>query len=86
MSTNSESQPIRYPLLESVLKQKGLHLQGIYKYRDVTPIFDASVRTIQQWVRDGKLQCRDMPGRGKFLSEDLEAFLRDSLRRGHDDK
>jgi hypothetical protein len=39
MSTNSESQPIRYPLLESLLRQKGLSLQGICKCRDATQIF-----------------------------------------------
>jgi hypothetical protein len=61
MSTNSESEPVRYPLLESVLRQKGRSLQGIYKYKDAAEIFDASVRTIQQWVRDRKLRCRDLP-------------------------
>ena len=80
MSKNSESQPGRNPLLEALLKEKGLALKGIYKYQDVAQIFDASVRTIQQWVRDGKLRCRDLPARGRFLSEDLEAFLQDCLR------
>jgi transposase len=86
MSSNSESQPIRYPLLESLLRQKGLSLQGIYKYKDAAEIFDASVRTIQQWVRDRKLRCRDLPARGRFLSEDLEAFLQDCRREGDTDK
>jgi NADPH-dependent curcumin reductase CurA len=86
MSTNSESQPARYQLLESLMKQKNLPLKGIYKYKDAAQIFDASVRTIQQFVRDGKLRCRDLPARGRFLSEDLEAFLRDCRRRGDDDK
>ena len=76
--TNVEIQSGSYPLLESVLKQKGLALQGIYKYRDAARVFDASERTIQQWVRDGKLRCRDLPARGKFLSEDLEEFLQKS--------
>jgi len=69
----------RYPLLEAVLQQKHLPLLGIYKYKDVALILGATVRTIQQWCRDGKLQRRDLPGRGKFLSEDLEAFLQGSL-------
>ena len=86
MSTNSESQPTRYPLLESLLAQKGLSLQGIYKYKDAARIFGASVRTIQQFVRDDKLRCRDLPARGRFLSEDLEAFLQDSRRRSDDNK
>ena len=86
MSTNSESQPTRYPLLESLLAQKGLSLQGIYKYKDAARIFGASVRTIQQYVRDRKLPCRDLPAGGRFLSEDLEAFLQDSRRRSDDNK
>lgn len=76
----------QYPLLESVLKQKSLPLLGIYKYRDAARILGSSVRTIQQWSREGKLRCRDLPARGRFLSEDLEAFLRDSRRRGDEDK
>jgi len=72
MNKNSESQPGRYPLLESLLRQKGRALQGIYKYKDTAEIFDASVRTIQQFVRDGKLRGRDLPGRGRFLFRTLE--------------
>ncbi len=70
----------RYPLLEAVLQQKGLRLLGIYKYKDAAPILGGTVRTIQQWCREGKLPRRDLPGRGKFLSEDLEAFLQGSLK------
>ena len=84
MSSNSESQASRYPLLESLLKQKGLRLQGIYKYEDAKQIFGGSVRTIQQYVRDGKLRCGDLPAGGRFLSEELEAFLEGSLRRDDD--
>jgi hypothetical protein len=80
MSGNSENQPARFPLLESILKEKGLPLQGIYKYRDVSRILGASVRCLQEWSRDGKLRCRDLPGRGRFLSADLEAFLEGRLR------
>jgi excisionase family DNA binding protein len=72
-------------LLEEVLKEKRLPLKGIYTYKDAAQIFGASVRTIQQWVRDGKLRCRDLPARGRFLSEDLESILRNSDRDKHDD-
>jgi transposase-like protein len=81
----SEPKSGQYPLLESVLKQKSLPLLGIYKFSDAARILGSSVRTVQQWSRDGKLRCRDLPARGKFLSEDLETFLRDSRRRGDDD-
>jgi transposase len=69
-----------YPLLEPILKQKGLTLQGIYTGADAARIFGVSIRTIQDWCREGKLRARDLPGRGRFLSTDLEAFLENSLR------
>ena len=79
--TNSSGECVRYPLLESLLIPKGLSFKGIYTIRDTAQIFGVSTRTIQEWVRDGKLVARELPGRGKFLSEDLEMFLHRSLRR-----
>ncbi len=75
-----KTEPRQYPLLESLLEQKGLKLLGIYTVRDAAKIFGVSRRTIQEWVRDGKLIARDLPGRGRFLSEDLEQFLERSLK------
>lgn len=72
----------RYPLLEALLEQRGLQLQGIYAVGDAAAIFGVSRRTIQEWARDGKLLARDLPGRGRFLSDDLELFLERSLRDG----
>jgi transposase len=74
-------QPVRYPLLESLLVQKNLPLRGTYTNRHVADIFEVSVRTIQDWVRRGQLASRNLPGRGKFLSEDLENLLKNSVRR-----
>jgi len=71
----------RYPLLESLLRQKALALQGIYTIGDAATIFNVSRRTIQDWARDDKLPVRDLPGRGRFLSQDLEAFIERSLKR-----
>ena len=85
MSKNSENEPSHNPLLERLHKEKGLLPKGTYKYKDAADLFNASVRTIQQYVRDGKLRCRDLPARGKFLSEDLEEFLRNSERKKGDD-
>jgi excisionase family DNA binding protein len=82
--SNSPQHVARYPLLEALLEQKGLELKGIYTVRDAARIFGVSVRTIQDWVRDGKLLARDLPGRGRFLSEDLERFLQESARRRED--
>jgi len=73
--------PTRYPLLESLLAQKNLALKGTYTNRDTGYIFGVSVRTIQDWVRKGDLVGRNLPGRGRFLSEDLENFLQTSIRR-----
>ena len=70
-----------YPLLENLLKQKGLRLKGIYTNRDAAEIFGVVPRTIQQWSRDGMLPTRNLPGRGRYLSEDLETCLRTSLRK-----
>jgi hypothetical protein len=80
--TNSSTSISSYPLLESILRQKGLTLQGIYSGGDAARIFGVSIRTIQDWCREGKLRARDLPGRGRFLSTDLEAFLENSLRAG----
>ncbi len=79
---NQQPAPARYPLLESLLAQKGMALKGTYTNRDVAGIFEVSVRTIQDWVRKGDLVGRNLPGRARFLSEDLETFLEHSARRG----
>jgi hypothetical protein len=81
LMTNSPGKVTLYPLLEPLLSQKGLCLKGIYTVRDAASIFDVSVRTIQDWMLDGKLIARDLPGRGRFLSEDLERFLQNSVRK-----
>lgn len=72
--------PMRYPLLESLLAQKNLALKGIYTNHDAAEIFDVKVRTIQDWVRNGDISARNLPGRARFLSEDLEGFLQNSER------
>ena len=68
-----------YPLLESLLRAKGLSLKGAWRYRDVTEIFDCSVRSLQELIRTGKLRGRNLPGRAKFLSIELEEFLENSV-------
>ena len=68
-----------YPLLESLLRAKGLTLKGAWRYRDVTEIFDCSVRSLQERIRKGQLRKRNLPGRSKFLAIDLEEFLQNSV-------
>lgn len=79
--TKQSVQHVCYPLLESLLVQRGLQLKGIYRISDVAKMFGVANRTIQEWVRDMKLCVRDLPGRGRFLSEDLEDFLEKSVRK-----
>jgi hypothetical protein len=68
----------RFPLLEALLRAKGLSLKGTYTNRDVAGLFDVAVRTMQEWSRNGNLKPRKLPGRARFLSGDLEAFLQNS--------
>jgi hypothetical protein len=79
--TNAAPKPPRYPHLEPLVEQRGLPLKGIYTMSDASRILAASKRAIQNWIRDGKLVARDLPGRGRFLSEDLERFLQNSVRK-----
>jgi transposase len=69
------------PLLERLLFEKSLQLKGIYTNKDAAKIFGVSTRTIQDWLRSHKLRSRDLPGRGRFLSQDLELFLQESVKR-----
>lgn len=70
----------KYPLLEAVLSAKGLPVKGVWTIADVAQIFDVRNRTIYDWINNQKLAARDLPGRGRFLSVDLEEFLRNSKR------
>lgn len=70
----------KYPLLEALLAERGLSLKGAYSNRDVASIFAVAVRTIQDWTRNGYFKPRNLPGRARFLSADLEKFLQDSSK------
>ena len=79
MSNSASSQ---FPILQEILHIKGLPLQATYSIRDRARIFNVSVRAIQNRVASGQIPARDLPGRAKFLSEDLEAFLSASKKKG----
>lgn len=76
----SEQQPKSevFPLLDALLREKGLSLKGIYTNHDLADIFGVAIRTIQEWSRTQKLKPRNLPGRARFLSADLEEFLQNS--------
>ena len=63
------------PLLTAVLRAKGLSLRPQYTTSDAAQIFGCTSRVIQERIQDGRWWARDLPGRGRFLSSDLEAFL-----------
>ena len=81
-------QVINCPLLGSLLAQKELAFKGTYSIRDAAAMFDVSVRAIQDRVSSGALQARSLPGHARFLAEDLEDFLKNSIKknRGDDDR
>lgn len=70
----------RYPLLEALLAQLGLNLRGRYTLGDAAEILGVSVRTLQERIRNGKLHSRDL-SLYRFLSDDLEEYLRNSVIR-----
>jgi Helix-turn-helix domain len=78
-----QPQPSSCPLLLQLLTEKGLTPLGIYTVKDAAKIFGTTPRTIQDWIRCEKLPARDLPRGGRFLSIDLELFLRGSLKQRH---
>ena len=78
----STSETPKYPLLEEILSIKNLPLQPMYTIRDIAKMFSVSVRAIQNRIVSKKLPWRDLPGRAKFLSQDLETYLRTSRKEG----
>lgn len=78
----NKSDPRKYPLLEAILAIQNLPLQPLYTNRDVAGIFKVCVRAIQNSISSGHLVARDLPGRWKFLPQDLEDFIRSSRKDG----
>jgi hypothetical protein len=89
-STEGTHQPdtlacVMCPLFYSLLSQKALKPKGIYTVEDAREIFGpgsgrrVSRRTIQERISTGKLRSRNLPGRGRFLAEDFEHFLENSV-------
>jgi hypothetical protein len=65
----------RYPLLREYLTLKEMALKPAFTLHDVAQMFDVTTRSIQSWVETGKLNTRDVPGRGKVFPVDLETLL-----------
>jgi hypothetical protein len=71
----------RFPLLEEMLSTRGEALKSLYSNDDVAQLFGVSVRAIQDWIARGLLIARDLPGKGRFMARDLEAFLTNSVKK-----
>ena len=72
---------MKYPLLEAMLAIKNLPLQPTYSTRSLADLFNVSMRAIQNRVSSGQLIPRDLPGRAKFLPQDVEEFLAASRKK-----
>jgi transposase len=77
----NDPQMTRYPRLEAILSMKNLPLKPMYSNRDVAEIFGVTIKTIQNYVAAGKLHPRDLPGRAKYLAQDLEDYIESSLKK-----
>lgn len=78
----NQNPTVKFPLLQEILSLKGLSLQPVYSIRDLAGIFNVTPRAIQNRVASGQIPARNLPGRAKFLSADLEAFLDSSVKKG----
>jgi hypothetical protein len=72
------SETTKYPMLEAILAIKNLPLEPMYTTRSIAAIFSVSARSVQNWMASGKLIARHLPGRWKFLTQDVEDFLQAS--------
>ncbi len=70
----------KYPLLGEILALKNLSLEPMYTIRNIAEIFSVSSRSVQNWISCGKLTARSLPGRWKFLTQDVEDFLEASKK------
>ena len=74
----SNSTPRKYPLLEEFLEIQNLTLKPKYTTKEVAQIFGVTPRSVQSWIKLGKMIARDLLGHGRFLPGDLEDYLRNS--------
>src|SRR5690348_6268181 len=69
------SEPLLYPLFETMLRSKGMKLQATYTCHDMANLFGVTARTIQSKVKDGTLPSRKLIGGARFLPIDIENYL-----------
>ena len=76
----NDSETLKCPLLEAILAIRNESLQPLYSNHDLARIFSVSARAIHNWISSGHLTPRSLPGRWKFVSQDLEEFIRTSKK------
>jgi Helix-turn-helix domain len=76
----SNLETTKFPMLAEILAIKNLPLQPMYTTKNIAEIFSVSARAIQNWISSGQLIPRNLPGRWKFLTQDVEAFLQASQK------
>ncbi len=72
---NQQDSTTQYPMLEDILAKRNLPLQPMYTTRSLAEIFGVTARALQNWMASGQLVGRNLPGRSRFLNQDIEAFL-----------
>ena len=78
----SNSGTTKFPMLEAILAMKNLPLEPMYTTVGFAELFGVSARSIQNWLTAGKLAARNLPGRWRFLAQDVEDFLKASAEGG----
>jgi hypothetical protein len=74
-AASKQNSSSRFPLLEQLLSMQEMAIQPLYKTSDIARIFGVSIRSIQNYITAGRMSPRNLPGRAKFLPQDIEAFL-----------
>ena len=74
--------PLQLPTSPQLAMDRGLPYQALYTTADAARIFLVTPRAILYLIASGKLVGRDLPGRARFLPQDLEDYLRNSRKEG----
>lgn len=70
----------RYPTLCEWVAFHNLPLKPAYTVAEVARMFGVSTRTVQQWIVDGQIKTRKVPGRSKIFASHLEDVLSDQTK------
>ena len=80
MDASTEKSP-HYPLLQQLSRQRNLAILPIYRIADLAALLDVSRRTVSDWISRERLVARDLPGHGRLLPQDIEDFLKSSVKK-----